>query len=194
MFPSRISLTTYGTSKPCKRFDVGNTIELIIINMIRNFGFYVDELPNARRIDLRINNNYDLSIKYSSSGNIKLHNSNNCVNKDNKLTDLILITGSKLYLITKEQLLNYKINITKYLINTGDGLQMKRSVLTELKKKKYEFIKDFYLNIDKSKCLNKSCYKTFYNGLMLEYKMYKKQERKKQIKKLLEDVSNNTFK
>ena len=69
-------LEEFGTFKQCNRFDIGNSIEFIINDYMQNMGLEITELPNASRIDVDICNYKKLSIKYSSSGDIKLHNSN----------------------------------------------------------------------------------------------------------------------
>jgi hypothetical protein len=194
-------LLKYGTKEPCNRFDVGNTIEFIIADLIKDVGFYVKELPNAKRIDLCINSNYNLSIKYSSVGDITLHNSNSCINKDNKLTDLLLLTSNKLYLITNiikinffifikvisedrkskiflshstnESLKKNKICINDFIKNTGDSLKLKRNILTKLEKINYPYYMDFNININKNFCENKLCSKLFYKMFMIEYNLFK---------------------
>ena len=73
--PIKYLLKQFGTSEPCNRFDVGNSIEFIIGNYIKCCGFKVLELPNAKRFDIEILNYKKLSIKYSSTSDITLHNS-----------------------------------------------------------------------------------------------------------------------
>jgi hypothetical protein len=67
-------LIEFGTKELCNRFDVGNAIEFIIGDLIKSIGFSVKQLPNEKRIDLSINDKIKLSVKYSSSGDITLHN------------------------------------------------------------------------------------------------------------------------
>lgn len=162
-------LTEYGTKLPCNRFDIGNSIEFILGDHIRNIGYFVEELPNSKRIDLCINNNYNISIKYSSIGNITLHNSNSCINKDCKLTDLLLLTPSNLYLLTNNNLKENNIDINQYLINSGDSLKLKRNILKELEKKHFQYQLKIDINIDKKLCKNKLCSKVFYNVVMFQY-------------------------
>ena len=57
-------LQEFGTKEPCNRFDVGNCIEYILANFLRKNGFEIKELPNAKRVDLLIENYKKLSIKY----------------------------------------------------------------------------------------------------------------------------------
>ena len=80
-------LNEFGTFEPCNRFDVGNTIEFILNDHIVESGFKVNELPNAKRYDVDVENYKKLSIKYSSGGEITLHNSNSCVNTDLEMKD-----------------------------------------------------------------------------------------------------------
>lgn len=161
-------LLEFGTKEPCNRFDIGNCIEFIINDYLLNIGFQLSELPNAKRYDVDINNYKKLSIKYSSSGNIKLHNSLGS-NQDECMKDTILLTPNKLYLITNEELEKYRIDLKIYLKNTKDGLELKRSLLTILNKKKYSFIYEININHNKEFCKNRLCSKLFYRQFLQEY-------------------------
>lgn len=165
-------LNEFGTREPCNRFDIGNTIEYLLCDYIKSIGFDVKELPNAKRIDFSINDTYNLSIKYSSVGNITLHNSNSCINKDTHMTDCLLLTNKKIYLITNDLLLNNNINIDNYLINNGDSLKLDRKLLYMLERLNYRYIFNFPINIDKSKCKNRLCSKVFYEQFNNEYNIY----------------------
>ena len=129
-------LNEFGTLQRCNRFDVGNTIEFILNDHIVDSGFKVNELSNAKRYDVAVENYKKLSIKYSSVGPITLHNSNSCVNTDLEMKDTILLTPEKLYLIIHEELVKHKINVKEYLKNAGDSLKLKRSILNMMEKKK----------------------------------------------------------
>jgi len=162
-------LLEFGTKQPCNRFDIGNSIEFELADIIKKCDLDVKELPNAKRIDICVNEHYKLSIKYSSTGNIKLHNSNNSSNKDMTMTDLLLLTSDNLYLITNDNINDLDIDITNYLQNTGDGLSLKRTILTELKKKNFEYMMPIDLNIDKSQCKNRLCSKLFLQQVKSEF-------------------------
>jgi hypothetical protein len=162
-------LNEFGTKEPCNRFDVGNVIEFIVSDFITENGLKVEELPNAKRIDLCINDSYPLSIKYSSTGDITLHNSNSCINKDIKMTDLLLLTLDGLFLITNKQLLIHNIDINNYLKNHGDSLKLKRTLLSVLKKENYPYYIKININIDKKKCKNRLTSKVFYKQFNNEY-------------------------
>ena len=160
-------LRNYGTSLPSNRFTVGNLLEFIFSDYyIKKSGINVEKLPNAKRIDLRLNNKFDLSIKYSKSGPIKLHNSNNCVNKDMHMTNLILLTPKNLWLITNENLPSFGIDVKQYLKNNGDSLVLKRSLLTELGKINFKYKMDINLECT---CKNISISETFYRQVMDDY-------------------------
>tara|TARA_Y100000591_G_scaffold332405_2_gene369609 strand:- start:1906 stop:2517 length:612 start_codon:yes stop_codon:yes gene_type:complete len=162
-------LRVYGTTLPCNRFDIGNSIEFLLAHFITQLGFRVEKLPNAKRIDLCINETYKLSIKYSSIGDITLHNSNSCINKDEIMTDLILLTPKMLYLITNNNLKQYNIDAKLYLKNTGDSLKLKRTLLTKLDNIKFQYRLSVDISIDKSLCENKSCAEVFYEKAMEDY-------------------------
>jgi hypothetical protein len=163
-------LVEFGTKKPCNRFDVGNSIEFIIVDYINKFcGFKCSELPNAKRVDIDIYNYKQLSIKYSSTGDITLHNSNSSINKDIDMKDTVLLTPNKIYLITNAELCKNNINIDDYIKNTGDSLKLKRAILKELEKKNYPYIYDININHNKSECKNRLCSKIFYSKFIEEY-------------------------
>ena len=155
-------LNEFGTKQPCNRFDVGNCIEFIIAEIIQESGLIIEELPNAKRVDINIKFYGELSIKYSSTGDITLHNSNSSINTDEHMTDLILLTTQNIYLITNKELDNYQINIKDYLKNKGDSLKLKRTILNQLKVKNYPYIMSFKLNMDKTLCKNRLTSKLFY--------------------------------
>jgi hypothetical protein len=168
--PIEYLLGQFGTKEPCNRFDVGNSIEFIIGDYIKSCGFKVFELPNAKRFDIDIYNYKKLSIKYSSNGDITLHNSNSSINKDIDMKDTILLTPDKLYLITNTELCKNNININDYTKNSGDSLKLKRKILKELEKKNYPYIYDINIKHDKKECKNRLCSKIFYSKFIEEYK------------------------
>jgi len=161
----------FGTKEPCNRFDVGNSIEFIIGDYIKSCGFKCSDLPNAKRFDIDIDNYKKLSIKYSSTGDITLHNSNSSINKDIDMKDTILLTPDKLYLITNTELCKNNININDYIKNTGDSLKLKRNILKELEKINYPYIYDINIIHNKKECKNRLCSKIFYSKFMEEYKL-----------------------
>lgn len=169
--PIEYLLEQFGTKEPCNRFDVGNSIEFIIADYIKSCGFKVLELPNAKRYDICIYNYKKLSIKYSSAGDITLHNSNSSINKDIDMKDTILLTPAKLYLITNTELCKNNININDYTKNTGDSLKLKRKILTELEKKNYPYIYDINIKHEKEEGKNRLCSKIFYSKFKEEYKL-----------------------
>ena len=159
-------LSIYGTSIRGNRFVVGNLLEFQLSDYIEKSGVKVEKLPNAKRVDLKLNNRFDLSIKYSKSGPIKLHNSNNCINKDMHMTNLILLTPKNLWLITNENLPSFGIDVKQYLKNNGDSLVLKRSLLTELGKINFKYKMDINLECT---CKNISISETFYRQVMDDY-------------------------
>lgn len=166
---TKFLLLRYGTKININRFDIGNSIELSLTDLFLNNGLDTIGHHNSPRIDISIEN-HNFSIKYSSCGNIKLHNSNNNINSDFNFTDLLLLTPEKIWIITNESLQEYGINLKeKYLINTGDGLSVKRSLLTKLKKKNYKYLINVNIKINKKLRENKYCFKTFYEKAKNEY-------------------------
>lgn len=173
--PIEYLLEQFGTKKPCNRFDVGNTIEFMISDYIHDCGFRVTELPNAIRFDVNIYNYKKLSIKYSSTGNITLHNSNSSINSDMQMKDTILLTPNKFYLITNTELCKNNININDYIINAGDSLKLKRKILKELETINYPYMYDINIRHDKDAGKNRLCSKIFYAKFKEEYNQSQKQ-------------------
>jgi hypothetical protein len=150
---------------------VGNCIEFFLINSMEKSGFEITEMSNAKRYDVSISKYNKLSIKYSSSGDITLHNSNSCINRDEEMKDTLLLTTNNLYLITNDELKKNNIDITEYLKNAGDSLKLKRSILKKLEKQKYPYI--YNINLDKKNCKNRSCNKLFFVQLLQEFNLNK---------------------
>lgn len=175
IFQIEYLLNEFGTKMPCNRFDVGNCIEYIIVDYLKKCKLKVEHTPNARRNDIIINNELQISIKYSSVGNITLHNSNSHINTDLKCNKILLLTNTNIYLIIPILIINeYNIDFNKYLINTGDSLKLKRSILKILEKNKYKYILNIHINVNKQNCKNRLCSELFYKNF------------KREIKKLIE--------
>ena len=59
--------------------------------------------------------------------------------------------------MSKELLADVGIDYKKYLVNTGDGLELQRKLLHKLAKEKYDFMCPAKIIHDKSKCDNVQC-------------------------------------
>ena len=155
----------FGTSLHCNRFPIGNCIEYAIVDLTKEIGFPVIGHQNAKRIDIEIEGFGQFSIKYSSGGNIKLHNSNNQSNKDISMCDTLLVTPTTWWFLRPQEIENIGISLNDYLKNTGDGLELKSSILTALKKKKYPFMFEFDISVDKSECKNREISRLIYDAI-----------------------------
>lgn len=181
-------LSVYGTSLRCNRFDVGNCIEFSFADyMLRSIGFDVEKLPNADRYDILVKNYGHLSIKYSSSGPIKLHNSLGG-NKDMNFKDTVMITPTMMYLLVETKLKELGIIISDYLENTKDGLSLKRGILKNLEKAKYPFMMMIDIQVDKRTCQNKQCAEVVYN--FIREQLQKQEDEEKNIELLSCKLSN----
>lgn len=163
-------MSEFGTRSACNRFDVGNCVEFFIGDMLKSAGAVVKELPNATRIDLQINNFYGVSIKYSASksGSVILHNSNGHANDDVSMVDLLLLCNNELWLITPEQVRNYGYDIEMYLVNKPDCLQLKKSLLTALRKVDYAWYMPFDLRVEE--CKHNLTSKIVYEHVLQKFK------------------------
>lgn len=162
-------LNTHGTKEPCNRFDVGNSIEFSIHEYITSRGIKSEKLPNEKRFDINIKNYKKLSIKYSSTGEITLHNSNGKSNTDTEVKDTLLFTPNKVYLITKDAISKFNIDINEYTTNAGDSLKLQRKFLKKLEEVKYPYIHEIEINHNKEKCENVLCSELFYKQFKKNY-------------------------
>lgn len=159
----RFLLEEFGTKLACNRFDVGNCIEYAFANMLSASGcFDVENMPNAPRIDVNVQSHGRLSIKYSSCGSIRLHNSLGS-NKDMEMKPTFVIMPTCTYLITQELIEEYGVKLESYLKNTSDALELKRSIFTTLDRNNYPYKRLIDIYVDKSKCKNKQCAQIIYN-------------------------------
>ena len=156
-------LEEYGCSLHCNRFAVGNCHEYAIEDIVRATGLTVQNLQDAARVDLHIKEFGHISIKYSSTGDIKLHNSNNVANKDMSIVDTLLVTPTHWWILTKDEMMKVGVDVQNYLKNSGDGLQLKRTILAQLDKNKYPHVFAHSIAIDKKKCKNKETSRVFYD-------------------------------
>ena len=152
---------TFGTTLRCNRFDIGNTIEFCISDLLSENGLKNETKPNDSRIDISIFNYNDISIKFSKKGNIKLHNSLG-INRDMIMRESIIITPNNIFLVSDELLRKYNLDLKKYLQSTGDGLCLRSKLLTELKKIKYKYMCDISINMFINKCEHKMCSELIY--------------------------------
>lgn len=154
--------TEYGTARLCNRFDIGVCIEYALADMLRaNDTFIVKQMSDAKRYDICIEGHGCVSIKYSSGGNIRLHNSMG-ENTDVSIKDTFIITPTEIILLHCATIKDMGIKIDEYLKNTKESLELKRSLLTVLRQKRYKYIRRIDIECDKKKCLNKSCAWTVY--------------------------------
>ena len=149
-------LTEFGTTNRCNRFDVGNCLEFILADWIRSTGVEVENEPNSLRTDLYIKNYGKLSVKYSSSGNIKLHNSLG-ENKDMYMHPTLVIKPKKIYLISEELLKENGIQLSFYLKNVKDGLELRQSIFRILDNSGYFYKKDIDIFVSKEQCKHRMC-------------------------------------
>ena len=161
-------MTKYGTSLHCNRFAVGNCNEYAIADLIEDLGYSVVRHQNAKRIDIEIPEFCKFSIKYSGGQNIKLHNSNNQANKDMSMCDTLLVTPKSWWFLRPSEIEALMIPLKEYLKNTVDGLELKSSILTQLKAKKYPYMFDFDISVDKAKCENMEINRIIYDVLKLK--------------------------
>jgi len=158
-------MTEYGTALHCNRFAIGNCNEYAIADVVRGTGLKVTEMQDATRVDQEVVGLGKYSIKYSGSGDIKLHNSNNVANTDTIMHNTLLVTPDEWWYLTLEEMSLVGVDYKLYLKNTGDGLSLKRTILTALKHKGYKHFCHFDIAVDKKQCKNKETSRVFYDAI-----------------------------
>lgn len=159
-------LSIYGTKLYCNRFDVGNMIEYSIGDYFHLLGYHTVETPNCVRFDIDVSDIGKFSIKYSSCGDITLHNSNRHLNRDVSMQNTILITDTEWWLLLPEYIeQQFFIKIADFTKNHSDSLSLQRKILNVLKSNHYPYWFPFVLENDKKKCLNRPCSKDLYHML-----------------------------
>jgi len=158
-------MTEFGTSLHCNRFAIGNCNEYAIADLVRATGLNVTEMQNASRIDQKVDGLGEYSIKYSGSGPIKLHNSNNSANTDTTMHNTLLVTPNEWWFLTKEEMTLVGVDFKDYLKNTGDGLALNRTILGTLKQKGYTHFFPFDMAVNKKECKNRETSRVFYDAM-----------------------------
>jgi hypothetical protein len=154
----------YGTALPCNRFGIGNCNEYAIADVIRSTGLIVEELQNAKRVDIRVRDFGDFSLKFTTVASVKLHNSLGA-NTDMTLTDTLLVTPTEWWYLTQTEIAKHGLTISDYLKNNGDGLTLNLKLLKELKKRSYPWVFACDLELDKSKCKNQEIARLIYDAI-----------------------------
>jgi len=172
-------LTGFGTKNRCNRFDIGNTIEATMCKLLSKVGGNVVHLPHEKGVDIKFTHGDEdifISVKYSKVGDIKLMNSNNRTTLDNTSTfhPMLLLTPDYVYFMTMPSLLK-QLTLTEdvfrstYLKCTGDGLIMKRSLITQLNRTSYAMKHPFDINCNDDICQHRHCSELFYTAVKDEF-------------------------
>jgi hypothetical protein len=150
----------FGTSLQCNRFDIGNTHERLIADVITQVGCNVSLLTNAKRVDICVND-IEFSIKYSGSSNIRLHNSLG-TNRDVTVTNTLLVTPTEWWFLDMAKIAECGVNINDYLVNKSDCLELKRSILAALHRASYPYTFELDLEVSSDVCKHRPTYEIFY--------------------------------
>lgn len=157
-------LSHFGTSLRCNRFTIGNCIEYAVNDLLCENGYKTISLSNHNKYDIYIHRYGPVSIKYSSSGAIRLQNNigylQNYSNTDNHIVKTMIITPLKTYIISNTLLEPY-LNINEYLQYRPDSIILRRSILKNLEKLDYPFIVPIDISVDEVH--NNECSKIIWN-------------------------------
>lgn len=161
-FKARVQfmLREFGMTLQCNRFDIGNTIERLVADVITSMKRDVTVHTNAKRIDIEVETSVSFSIKYSTAGEVRLHNSLGS-NRDMSMTNTLLVSPTEWWFLDNALIEAHGIRVADYLTNRDDALVLRRSILTALKKKGYPLRFDFNLEIE-DRCDHRPTYEIFY--------------------------------
>lgn len=185
-------LREFGTSLQCNRFDIGNIIEQILTNLFNSIKeITAKNEPNECRIDITFEKFQNLSVKYTSSGPITLHNSNSKKNTDKSFTDTLLLEQdkSKLWLLVQDEMKKYHIFVQNYIYDTSDSLKLKRNILKDLEDVNYPYCRQIDIYVPKEECKNRKCSEALYNSIKKE-KEYKERIKQLEMEKLQLEIEN----
>ena len=155
-------LKKFGNALPCNRFAIGTVNELLVRDFISKIGWKVESNMQAKRIDMTVEGLDPFSIKYSSSGNIKLHNSLG-VNRDTTMVNTLLITPKHWWFLDIAEMAAVGVDYKDYIKEVTDGLELKRTILTKLASNGYAHWMEVDLGLDDGEaCENQSTADIFY--------------------------------
>jgi hypothetical protein len=155
-------LKKFGNGLPCNRFATGTVNELLVRDFICKTGLRAVSNMQAKRIDMTVEGLVPFSIKYSSGGNIKLHNSLGA-NRDTTMVNTLLITPEHWWFLDIAEMAAVGVDYKEYLKEVADGLELKRTILTKLASKGYAHCMEVDLGLDDGEaCENQSTADVFY--------------------------------
>jgi hypothetical protein len=153
-------LHQFGTALSCNRFAVGEVIENATGDFLRACGIKAECVPSAKRIDIDVKNVEGLcglSSKFVSTGNhVILHNAQRTTNTDFTVSPTLLFLTNEWWFLYPPLIAELGIDIKTHFKDTGDSLQLKFTILEELRKKNYPYCMKFSINYNKSEALMKS--------------------------------------
>ena len=157
---TEFALNQFGTALSCNRFAIGEVIENATEKYLNDVGIQAACVPSAKRIDLTICNVEGLtglSSKFvSTDGHVILHNSQRKINTDLSIHPTLLFLIEEWWFLDPPTIAALGITIKDHLANNGDSLQLKFTLLAELKKKGYPYVTPVHLDYNKSTCAMKA--------------------------------------
>jgi hypothetical protein len=187
-----IMLQQFGTALSCNRFGVGEVIEQATADYLKTCGIKADCVPSAKRIDIEVKNVESLpslSCKFVSCGkDVVLHNSQRKTNTDFTVSPTLLFLTTEWWFLDPPRIAEHKIDIKNHLNNTGDSLQLKFTLLEELRKVDYPYHMKFIISYEKPKALMKSISDLTYKFIKDLYDPATPPATREYIRKTLEDI------
>lgn len=153
-------LHQFGTALSCNRFAVGEVIEDATGDFLQACGIQANCVPSAKRIDIAVENVTNLtglSSKFVSTGNhVILHNAQRKINTDFTVSPTLLFRMNEWWFLYPPLIAELGVDMKQHFKNTGDSLQLKFTILDELRKVNYPYHIEYSIYYDKSVARMKS--------------------------------------
>ena len=157
---TEFALNQFGTALSCNRFAIGEVIENATEKYLNDVGIRAACVPSAKRIDLTVSNVEGLaglSSKFvSTDGHVILHNAQRKINTDLSIHPTLLFLMEEWWFLDPPTIAALGIAIQDHLTNNGDSLQLKFTLLAELKTKDYPYVTKVHLDYNKATCAMKA--------------------------------------
>jgi hypothetical protein len=157
-------LNKFGTALSCNRFAVGEVIEFATKDYMINLGVDAKCVPSATRIDMvcNIEGLDGISSKFVSSrgkdtkGHVVLHNAQRTTATDTTLHPTLLFLLDEWWFLEPKYIKQLGIEVSDHIKNTGDSVQLKFTLLPQLREKNYPYVLKQTISYDKESCPRKA--------------------------------------
>ena len=131
---------------------------------VTSMGNRVECASHAKRIDAKIDDVGEISLKYSSGGNVTLHNVRSGINADFHVHPTIVLRPNGMYFLLEEELKKCTIELKDYLVDAKSSLELKQSIFKAIETHAPVLFIPLVIRSFKKECLRKNCFEVIYNG------------------------------